>query len=67
VVDVQLNEEDQDAEMKDSQQDNEDETPWGAPMDDWGTESKAVPEIEGKAEVIQGTHSLFITSQSTTD
>ena len=61
VVDVQLNEEDRDEEMKDSQGGKEDETPWGATMDDWGNEGKAVPEIEGKTEVIKGTPSLYTT------
>ena len=58
VVDVQLNEEDRDEEMNDSQRDKEDETPWGATMDDWGNEGKAMPEIEGNTEVIKGTPSL---------
>ena len=61
VVDVQLNEEDRDEEMNYSQRDKEDETPWGATMEDWGNEGKALPEIEGKTEVIKGTPSLSTT------
>ena len=52
VVDVQLNEEDRDEDMK---RDKEDETPWGATMEDWGNEGTAMPEIEGKTKVIKGT------------
>jgi len=58
VVDVQLNEEE---EVKDSQEDKQVQTPWGAPMEDWGNEGKAMPEIEGKTEVIKGTRFLCIT------
>ena len=58
IVDVQLNEEDRDEEMRISQGDKEDETPWGATMEDWGNEGKAMPEIEGKTEVIKGTRSF---------
>lgn len=61
VVDVQLNEEDRDEEMNYLQRDKEDETPWGATMEDWGNEGKALPEIEGKTEVIKGTPSLSTT------
>jgi hypothetical protein len=59
VLDVQLNEEDRDEEMKG---DKGDETPWGATMEDWGNEGKAMPDIEGKTGVIKGTPSLSITS-----
>jgi Ribosome biogenesis protein Nop16 len=61
VVDIQLDEEDRDEEMKVSQEDKEDETPWGVPMEDWGNEGKAMPKIEGKTEVIKCTPSLPIT------
>ena len=60
VVDIQLNEEDRDEETKDSQEDQEDETPWGVPMQDWDHESKSMPDIEGKTEVIKGTPSPSI-------
>ena len=58
IIDVQLNEEDRDEEMKNAQGDKEDETPWGATMEDWGNEGTAMPEIEGKTEVIKGTRSF---------
>ena len=67
VVDVRLNEEDQDEEIKDFQEDSESQTPWGAPMEDWGNEGKAMPEIEAKTEVIKGTHLLCIALLSSTD
>jgi hypothetical protein len=54
VVDVQLNKEDQDEEIKDSQEDREDETPWGLPMEDWADQSKSMPKIEGKTGVVKG-------------
>ncbi len=54
VVDVQLNEEDRDRD-EEMKGDKEDETPWGATMEDWGNEGTAMPEIEGKTEVIKGT------------
>jgi nucleolar protein 16 len=58
VLDVQLSEDDRDEEMGESQRDKEDETPWGATMEDWGNEGKAMPKIEGKTEVIKGALSL---------